>query len=152
MRVLGVDYGTKRIGLALSDPEGIIASPMKALEVKDLPSAAEEIAVIAKERDVNTIVIGLPRNMDGTLGEKAQEALAFLDMLLERTHLVVVPWDERLSSAFAERALRETHMSKKKRKKRVDMIAAQVILQGYLDSQKHAAAQAAQAPKAEEQG
>jgi putative holliday junction resolvase len=138
MRVLGVDYGTKRIGLALSDPLGIFAQPLQALAVSDLPSAADEIARITKERDVDTIVIGLPRNMDGTIGEKAQEALAFLDMLLERTHVVVVPWDERLSTAFAERALRESNMSRKKRKKRVDMVAAQVILQGYLDSRKNA--------------
>lgn len=145
MRILGVDYGTKRIGLALSDPLGIFAQPLEALQVTDLPSAADEITRIAKERDVDTIVIGLPRNMDGTLGEKAQEALAFLDMLLERTHLIVVPWDERLSTAFAERALRESNMSRKKRKKRVDMVAAQVILQGYLDSRKSA-------PQAKDEG
>jgi putative Holliday junction resolvase len=140
MRILGVDTGTVRIGLAVSDPLGIFAQPLGAVQVKAPASAADEVAKIAKERGVERIVIGLPRNMDGSLGPKAEEARAFGALLVEKTGLPVDEWDERLSTMAAERALRQSDMSRDKRKKRVDMVAAQIILQAYLDAQRRKSA------------
>jgi len=136
MRFLGVDYGRKRIGLAVSDPSGIFAQPLETVEAADAQSAAARIAALSSERKVDEIVIGLPRNMDDTLGPMADAALAFRDLLAEKTGLPVRTWDERLSSARAERSLRETSMSRARRQKRVNAVAAQVILQAFLDSGK----------------
>ena len=105
MRILGVDTGTVRIGLAVSDPMGIFAQPFGAVQVKDTASAADEVARIARERGVEKIVVGLPRNMDGTLGPKAEEARAFGALLAEKTGLPVDEWDERMSTMAAERSL-----------------------------------------------
>lgn len=134
MRLLGVDYGHKRIGLALSDPLRMFAQPLKTIAVTEPEDSALEIAELAREKDVALIVIGLPRNMDGTLGPKAREARHFASLIEENTETPIVEWDERLSTALARRSLRQTDMSRKKRDKRVDMVAAQVILQGYLDA------------------
>jgi putative Holliday junction resolvase len=139
MRVLGVDYGQKRIGLAISDPLGIFAQPLETVEAPDLASAADRIAAICKERSVETILVGLPRNMDNTLGPSARDALAFKDMLSAKTGLPTVAWDERLSTMQAERSLRETGLSRHKRQARVNAVAAQVILQSYLGAQKKGA-------------
>ncbi len=134
MRILGVDFGEKRIGLALSDPMGNFAQPLEAVVVEgDLAEAAEKIGALAREYEAGEIVLGLPRNMDDTLGKKAEQALAFRDVLVEKTGLPVITWDERLSTRQAERHLRETGWSRRRRMKRVDMVAAQIILQGYLD-------------------
>ena len=134
MRTLGVDYGEKRIGLAISDPLGIFAQPLSVVDGTDAQAAARMIAEISMEREVETIVVGLPRNMNDTLGPKAMEALAFKELVERETGLEVVTWDERLSTARAERALRESTMSRKKRQQRVDAVAAQVVLQAYLDA------------------
>jgi putative Holliday junction resolvase len=134
VRTLGVDYGEKRIGLAISDPLGIFAQPHSVVDGTDARAAARRIAEISREREVETIVVGLPRNMNDTLGPKAIEALAFKELLEKETGLEVVTWDERLSTARAQRALRESSMSRKKRQQRVDAVAAQVVLQAYLDS------------------
>jgi len=134
MRILGIDYGEKRIGLAVSDPMGIFAQPLEAVEVAgDLSAAAERINDIAREYEATEIILGLPRNMDDTLGPKAEEALGFKEILIEKTGLPVITWDERLTTRQAERHLRETGWSRRRRAKRVDMVAAQIILQGYLD-------------------
>ena len=134
MRILGVDYGEKRVGLAVSDPLGMFAQPLEAVEVAgDLSKAAERVGEVAREYDAAEIVLGLPRNMNDTLGPKAEEALAFREILIEKTGLPVITWDERLSTRQAERHLRQTGWSRRRRKKRVDMVAAQIILQGYLD-------------------
>jgi len=134
MRILGIDYGEKRIGLAVSDPMGIFAQPLEAVEVAgDLSAAAETINDIAREYEATEIILGLPRNMDDTLGPKAEEALGFKEILIEKTGLPVITWDERLTTRQAERHLRETGWSRRRRMKRVDMVAAQIILQGYLD-------------------
>ena len=139
MRVLGVDYGQKRIGLAISDPLGIFAQPLDTVEAPDAASAADRIAALCKERSVETIVVGLPRNMDDTLGPSASAALAFKDLLAAKTGLLAVTWDERLSTMQAERSLRETGMSRRKRAGRVNAVAAQVILQSYIDARKKSA-------------
>lgn len=134
MRILGVDYGEKRVGLAVSDPLGMFAQPLEAVQVEDdLPAAAERIAEVAREYEAAEIVLGLPKNMNNTLGPKAEEALAFKELLVEKTGLPVITWDERLSTRQAERHLRQTGWSRRRRKERVDMVAAQIILQGYLD-------------------
>ncbi len=138
MRILGVDTGTVRIGLAVSDPLGIFAQPLSWVSGKDRARAVDEIAQIAKEREVERIVVGMPRNMDGTLGPKADEARAFMAILAEKTGLPVDEWDERLSSAAAHRSLRESQMSRRKRMERVDAVAAQMILQAYLDNRRRA--------------
>ena len=134
MRILGVDYGEKRIGLAVSDPLCTFAQPLEMIAVEgDLAAAADLIGQRAREYEAIEIVLGLPRNMDGTLGFKAEEALAFRDLLAEKTGLPVVTWDERLSTAQAERHLRQTNWSRRRRQEKVDMVAAGIILQGYLD-------------------
>ncbi len=135
MRILGVDYGEKRVGLAISDPTGIFAQPLEVTSGEDKGAAAARIGQVCSEKGVTRIVVGLPRNMDNTLGAKAEEALSFKALIEEKTGLEVVTWDERLSTVRAERVLRETKWSREKRKRKVDMVAAQVILQGYLDFQ-----------------
>jgi len=132
-RILGIDYGEKRIGLALSDPTNTVAQPFQVLENKSRQYVIEEIQKLARKKDVAHLIVGLPKNMNGTLGIKAVEVLEFVENLKERIAFPVTAWDERLSSARAHRALRVSGMSLAKRKKRVDKVAAQVILQGYLD-------------------
>jgi putative Holliday junction resolvase len=135
-RILGVDYGQKRTGLAISDPLGIFGQPIETIEAADPASAAAAIKRTCEARGVSLIVLGLPRNMDNTLGPKAKEALAFRDVLAAATGLEVVTRDERLTTVSAERALRETSLSRKKRQKHVNSVAAQIILQGYLDAKR----------------
>ena len=130
-RVLGVDYGSKRIGLALSDLSGLIARPLAVVD-----GEAELFTLLPRlveEEEVETVVIGLPRNMDGSLGPKAREVLEFKARLEERTDLPVETWDERLTTVQAERALRDGGLSRGKRGRRVDKVAAQILLQSYLD-------------------
>ncbi len=133
MTVLGVDFGTRRIGLAFSDPDERIAFPDRILTGTP-ESAIAEITNAADERTADTIVVGLPRNMDGTHGEMAERATAFADELSDATPAEVVTWDERLTTAQAERAMLGGDLSRKKRKKRRDALAAQLLLQSYLDS------------------
>ncbi|HPP79372.1 MAG TPA: Holliday junction resolvase RuvX [Deltaproteobacteria bacterium] len=136
MRILGIDYGTKRIGIAVSDPAGIMAHPLKVLEVRPDDSHLLEIQAIARSYGVEKIVVGLPYNMDGTEGPKAREACLWGERVAELTGLPVVFWDERLSSFEAEELLAGHEVSPKRMRKLVDKIAAGIILQGYLDSQK----------------
>jgi len=136
MRVLGIDYGKKRLGLALSDEEETLASPLPVYQRRDLDKDLSFLAQLVKERGAGRIVVGLPRNMDGTLGEMAQEALAFVDALKEQTNMPIETFDERLSTAEAERVLIQANLSRKRRKILKDSLAAVLILQGYLDSRK----------------
>lgn len=130
-RCLGIDYGSKRVGLALSDPLGLTASP---LAVVDRRLAVEEIVAIAKERDVGTIVIGLPTGLGGDEGTSAADARKLGDELALATGVVVVFHDERFTSKMAESALLESGMRRRERKETVDKVAAAIILQDYLDS------------------
>lgn len=136
MRILGIDYGQKRFGLALSDEERILASPLPPYQRRDLDQDLAFLTALVKEKQVGQIIIGLPRNMDGSLGEMAQEVLAFVDILKEKTNLPVDTFDERLSSAEAERVLIQADLSRKRRKTLKDSVAAVLILQGYLESLK----------------
>jgi len=136
MRVMGLDIGERRIGVALSDPEGIIASALKVLEKKSNDDALREIIVLASERQVGCIVVGLPRSLDGSLGKQAHDVQAFVKLLEQRIELPVVTWDERLTTVAAERIMIEAGMRRDKRKKHRDSLAAALILQGYLDREK----------------
>ena len=136
MRALGVDFGRKRIGVALSDPLGLTASPFCVIKVASIDKAIDELATLATEHEVEVMVVGVPYNMDGTSGQAARAALKFMDRLREKTGLKVEGVDERLTTASAERALIEGDVSRAKRKTVVDKVAAALILQTYLDGQR----------------
>jgi len=138
MRILGIDYGKKRLGLALSDEEETLASPLSVYQRRDLDRDLAFIAHLVDEKNVGRVVVGLPRNMDGTLGEMAQEVLAFVETLKKKTDLPIDTFDERLSTAEAERVLIQADLSRKRRKTLRDSLAAVLILQGYLENLKKA--------------
>lgn len=133
-RILAVDYGRRRVGLAVSDPLGITAQGLETVEVRSLKSAAAVVAQVAGTQDAGEIVVGLPLNMDGSAGEMAAEAGAFAEEVERRTGLPVRRWDERLTSVAAVRTMREMGVRTKGRKGDVDRMSAVLILQGYLDS------------------
>ncbi len=139
MRVLGVDYGDARTGDAISDPTGFLASAVETVESYVPERAADAVARIAAERKVERIVLGLPRNMDGSEGFRAEKTRAFAKLLAARTGLPVHLWDERQSTDAAHRVLAENGRSGKKRKPVIDQVAAVLILQSWLDgrSQTH---------------
>src|SRR5690348_3134157 len=136
MRSMGLDLGTKTIGLAVSDELGITAQGLTTLErrgpKKDLAALAERVAEYSVER----FVIGLPLNMDGSEGPRAEFTRKFGASLEEATKLPVIYWDERLTTVAAHRALSELNASRKKRKEVIDQVAAVLILQGWLDAQR----------------
>lgn len=133
-RILGVDYGKKRIGLALSDIMGIMAQPFDVIESKGLKNNVENILNIAKEKEVSCIVIGKPVNMNATEGEMAELAKEFCEELKKMTDIKIEMIDERLTTAQAERFLvEEANVSREKRKGIRDKLAATFILQTYLD-------------------
>ena len=138
MRILGIDYGHKRLGLALSDEGETLASPLAVYQRRDLDRDLAFLAQLVEEKEAGQIVVGLPRNMDGSLGEMVQEVLAFVDALKEKTDLPIDTFDERLSTAEAERVLIQADLSRKRRKTLKDSLAAVLILQGYLESLKKA--------------
>ena len=134
MKILGIDYGEKRIGLALSDPSNLVARTLKVLKRNSGRGWLEEIkSVIHKDR-IEKIVVGLPKNMNGSLGEKGKEVLAFVKVLEKVVSVPVVTWDERLTTVIAEKVLRQAELSRKKRKEILDKLSACIILQNYLDS------------------
>ncbi len=130
-KYLGIDYGVKRIGLAVSDPTGLIATSLKYIDAS--PALLENIENISKEREIDEIVVGLPKNMNGTLGHMAKEAISFVDKLKDRVTIPISLWDERVTTMEARRLLISADVSRKKRKKVIDGMAAQLILQGFLD-------------------
>ena len=137
MRIMGLDYGTKTVGVAVSDPLGITAQAVETIERKTenkLRQTLARIETLAKEYEVEKCVLGFPKHMNNDIGERAEKALEFGEMLRRRTGLEVVMWDERLTTVEAERTLMETGIRREHRKQYVDQIAAVFILQGYLDS------------------
>lgn len=137
MRILGLDYGTKTVGVALSDPLRITAQAVETIERKSenkLRRTLARIEELAAEYEVEKIVLGFPKHMNNDIGERAEKALEFGEMLRRRTGLEVVMWDERLTTVSAERTLIESGIRRENRKQYVDQIAAVFILQGYLDS------------------
>jgi len=133
MRILGIDYGRKRIGFAISDPDGILASPLPIWTRTDIGSDVEHVAQLVHENGVERIVVGLPLNMDGSAGEMVDEVAVFAERLRTRGKIPVVTFDERLTTAEAERVLVQANLSRKKRKGVRDSLAAVLILQGYLE-------------------
>ena len=131
-RSLGVDYGTKRVGLAISDSLGMVATPLTVLERQ---SAVDDIVRLVQDRDVDTIVVGLPTGLDGTEGQAARDARNLGDELKRQTGVEIVFRDERFTSRMAESALLESGMRRRDRRNTVDKVAASIILQDYLDSQ-----------------
>lgn len=134
MRMLGLDVGTKRIGIAISDELFITAQAMDTIERRALQNDLEAIKNIIKNNDVLEVIVGLPLNMDGTYSAKTKEVVEFMDSLLKFINIPVKTWDERLTTLQAERTLLEADMSRHKRKRLIDKLAAQIILQSYLDS------------------
>jgi putative holliday junction resolvase len=132
-RILGIDYGDKRVGFALSDPMQMLATAKEVVTVQSPAHAANEAARIAKESGAVKIVVGLPINMDGTKGPATEKALAFVELLKTKTPLPILMQDERLSTKSAHDFLLEGGMRNEKRKHVVDKVAAEILLQSYLD-------------------
>ena len=135
MRTLAVDYGSKRVGLALSDPTGTLARPLPFLPTKADAKMAREIAALAQKEQVALILLGLPRHMNGSLGESAAAVQAFAAVLEKTTPVPVRLVDERLSTVQAGRQLRESGRDARAQRGLIDSEAAAVLLQGYLDIQ-----------------
>jgi putative Holliday junction resolvase len=133
MRIMGLDIGTRTIGIAISDEMGITAQGLKTLRRKSMEEDFKEIGAIIREFEIEKIVVGLPKNMDGTSGRQAEKVLEWMEALKERIEIPVATWDERLSTVGASKVLLEADLSRKKRKKVIDKVAAVLILQGYLD-------------------
>jgi len=134
LRILGLDFGTKRIGVALSDELMITAQGRETIERRDPKSDLEAIKKFIADNGVTEVVVGLPLNMNGTHSEKTREVIAFVEGLTKSIQVPVKTQDERLTTVQAERALLEGDMSRAKRKGLRDMLAAQFILQAYMDS------------------
>ena len=132
-RILGIDHGDVRIGVAMSDETEFLASPLTT--VQSGKAAVDELVAIVTEHEVRTIVVGLPRNMNGTYGPATEKVRAFIAKLSKRTDVPIVEWDERLSTVSAHNDLREAGLDGRKRKGVVDKVAARIILQNYLDAQ-----------------
>lgn len=133
-RLLGVDYGTVRVGLAITDSERIIASPLATYERRDAETDAAYFRALAEREEVGRLVVGLPVRAGGYEGERAVEARAFGAWLAEATGLPVTFWDERYTTSGAEDQLRGAGLSPQRRKQRRDRVAAQILLQGYLEA------------------
>ena len=137
MRILGLDYGSKTVGVAGSDPLGLTAQKIETIWRKQenkLRRTLARIEELIAEYEVEKIVLGFPKNMNNTVGERAEKALEFGEMLKKRTGLEVIMWDERLTTVEADRTLIEAGVRRENRKQYLDGIAAVFILQGYLDS------------------
>lgn len=134
MRILGLDIGDRTIGVAVSDPLGLTAQGITTIRRKSTEKDLEEIKKICEEYSVESIVAGLPKNMNGTLGPQSEKVISFCDLIKEDINLPINMWDERLTTVAAHRAMLEADLSRAKRKKIVDKMAAIYILQGYLDS------------------
>lgn len=137
MRIMGLDYGTKTVGVAVSDPLGITAQAVETIERKaenKLRQTLARIETLAKEYEVEKFVLGLPKHMNNDIGERAEKSMEFGEILRRRTGIEVIMWDERLTTVSAERTLIEAGVRRENRKQFIDQIAAVFILQSYLDS------------------
>lgn len=137
MRIMGLDVGSKTVGVSLSDEFGWTAQGLKTIQINEANGefGFEEIGILIEENNVSKVVVGLPKNMNGTIGPRGEASQYYADELNKRFGIPVVLWDERLTTVAAERVLLEADVSRKKRKKVIDKMAASMILQGYLDSQ-----------------
>jgi putative Holliday junction resolvase len=133
-RLLGIDYGTVRVGLAVTDPERRIAFPLRTYLRRDAEKDSEFFRAVVREEAIGAMVVGLPVHLSGREGKKAAEARAFGKLLAEATGLPVVFWDERFTSAEAEGHLWSAGLTSRKRQARRDRVAAQILLQSYVDA------------------
>ena len=134
MRILGLDLGDRTIGVAVSDPLGFTAQGITTIRRKSLQYDIDELKKICKEYNIEKVLLGYPKNMNGTEGPRCEIVKEFAEVIKEQLNLPIQFWDERLSTVAAHRAMLEADLSRAKRKKIVDKIAAVYILQGYLDS------------------
>lgn len=140
MRIMGLDYGSKTVGVAISDPLGYTAQGVEIIRrtsENKLRQTLARIEALIQEYEVESIVLGFPKNMNNTIGDRAEKSIAFKEMLERRTGLFVELWDERLTTVEANRTLIEGNVRREDRGKYVDKLAAVFILQGYLDSLRH---------------
>jgi putative Holliday junction resolvase len=133
MRILALDHGTKRIGVAVSDELRMIAHPLEFIPAGPFDSFLTRLAQILREKEVDLILVGMPRNMDGSYGPAAMKVREFIGLLKEATPIPIRTWDERLTSTQANRFLIEADVRRGKRKEKVDQTAAAILLQSYLD-------------------
>lgn len=136
MKIMGIDYGDIRVGIALSDILGITANGLETIKTSgNLTKLLDRLERIVSEQNVKTIVVGYPKNMNGTTGFRAEKTDQFINLLQEKVpNIFIVKWDERLTTVAANRVMHEVGIKKTKKKSVVDQIAAVLILQGYLDS------------------
>ncbi len=133
--ILGIDFGDSRTGFAGSDPTGLIASTIETYKEKSMKRVAEHAAELAKELGAEKIILGYPKNMNGTIGDRGKKSKKLAAMLKELTGIPVILWDERLTTVSAHNLMNQTNIRGKERKDSVDRIAAAFILQSYLDSE-----------------
>ncbi|TMU85636.1 Holliday junction resolvase RuvX [Bacillus sp. BHET2] len=138
MRVMGLDVGSKTVGVAISDELGWTAQGIETIKIDEDHGVfrMDRIKELADEYQVETVVVGMPKNMNNTIGPRGEASIAYGDLIHQELSLPVKYWDERLTTMAAERVLLEADVSRKKRKKVIDKMAAMMILQGFLDSQK----------------
>ena len=136
MRILGIDYGEKRIGLAISDPLGFTAQGLETMMNGSKRQVLADLSKVCKENQVGEIVFGLPINMNGSRGPKAEEVLRLIPLVEKETGLPVKTWDERLTSREAGRLMIEEGLSRQRQRQNSDRLAATLILQGYLESRR----------------
>ena len=134
MRVLALDHGAKRIGVAISDELKLIAQPLEFVAAEPFADFLTRLKHLIREKEVELILVGMPRNMDGSYGPAALRVQEFVAVLKDATPIPVRTWDERLTSAQAERVLKSSHVRREKRRAKVDQTAAALLLQSFLDS------------------
>lgn len=135
MRILALDHGTVRIGVAVSDELGMIAQPLEFIPAEPWAGFLDRLKQLVAERDVGRILVGMPRNMDGSYGPAADKVREFVRLLGETFSIPIQTWDERLTSVQAQRMLREASVKGARQRKKVDQMAAAILLQSYLDAQ-----------------
>ncbi len=133
MRILALDHGTKRIGVALSDETKTIAQPLEYIDAEPFNAFLERLKILLREKEVDLILIGQPRNMNGTYGPAAQKVETFVGVLKTAVTVPIKMWDERLTSTMANRLLIQGNVRRDQRKEKVDKMAAAILLQSYLD-------------------
>ena len=136
MRIMGIDFGSKRMGVAISDELFLTAQGADTIYRKDLKQDLAVIAALIKDNNIIELVVGLPISMNGTHSQKTKEVLEFVNILTKAVEIPVKTWDERLTTVQADRAMMEAGMNSFKRRQLADKVAAQLILQGYLDLRK----------------
>jgi putative holliday junction resolvase len=134
MRILALDHGTKRIGVAISDDLGMMAHPLEFIPAEPFAGFLDRLKELIREREVEMLLVGMPRNMDGSYGPAALKVQEFVAVLKETIGIPIKTWDERLTSAMANRFLIEGAVRREKRREKVDQMAAAILLQSYLDS------------------